>query len=119
MKILPYPNTLFFIQLFSVSAALSTIPAASVILMYFPVLRRFTYTSIIYASSRALIYFITSFGLVHLTEQFGHSGLLLIMIPISLSFYWGISHFEKLEQESGVLPSRNKPNTDFLVKIPA
>jgi hypothetical protein len=28
-----------------VSAALSTIPAASVIIMYFPVLRRFTYTS--------------------------------------------------------------------------
>lgn len=108
MKLYPYPNMLFFVQVFSVSAALSTIPAASVIIMYFPVFRRFTYTSAIYALSRALIYIITSFGLVHLTKYFGHSGLLFIMVPISLSFFWGICHFEKLEEKSGVLPKRKK-----------
>ena len=118
MKVLPTANTLFFVQLFSVSAALSTIPAASVIIMYFPVLRRFTYTSAIYALSRALVYVITSFGLVHLTELYGYMGILVIMIPISLAFYWGMCHFEHLEQEAGVLPYTKGPQYK-IVKVAA
>jgi MFS family permease len=118
MKVLPTADTLFFVQLFSVSAALSTIPAASVIIMYFPVLRRFTYTSAIYALSRALVYVITSFGLVHLTELYGYMGILVIMIPTSLAFYWGMRHFEHLEQEAGVLPYTKEPQYK-IVKVAA
>ena len=42
---------------------------------------------------------ITSFGLVYLTESFGHFGLWFIMIPACIGYIWGVQHFDKLERE--------------------
>ncbi|WP_425361697.1 proline/betaine transporter [Candidatus Tisiphia endosymbiont of Mystacides longicornis] len=56
----------------------------------------------IYAVSRALMYVITSFGILFLTKYFGHWGLLIIMIPISVGFAFGLRHFQKLEKEAGI-----------------
>ena len=113
LKAYPYSSTIFFIQIFSIGAALSVIPAASVIIMYFPAFRRFTYTSYIYALSRASVYILTSFGFVYLTNNFGEIGILFIMIPISISILWGVNHFIKLEKASGNFPSSKK--TDGLI----
>jgi MFS family permease len=93
------PNSIFIIQLISVSLVLTEVPAASVFITHLPIFKRFTYTSFAYALARAIIYVITSFGLVYLTEWFGHSGLLIIMLPICISYLYGVHHFEKLEKQ--------------------
>jgi hypothetical protein len=50
------------------------------------------------------MHIITAFGLVYLTEYFGNYGLLVITIPITLGFAFGIYHFEKLEKQAGFIP---------------
>ncbi len=75
-------------------------PATSIFYKYFPVLKRFTYISFTYALSRAVIYIITSFGLVYLTKYFGSWGTLIITIPVFIGYIFGLSHFEKLEKQS-------------------
>ena len=56
------------------------------------------------------MYIVTSFGLVYLTGWFGHYGLLIIMIPVIVSFLYGVNHFIKLEKEAGNFPSSQKPD---------
>jgi len=73
-------------------------PAAGVFYVHFPVFKRFTYTSFLYALSRALVYIITSFGLVYLTEKFSYWGILFIIIPMVISFTFGVEHFKNLEK---------------------
>lgn len=101
------PLQVFFIQAFIVFVKLSNLPAVPVFLVKFPVYRRFTCDSFVYSFAHAFTYVLTSFSLVYLTEAFGHYGLWVIMIPITASFLWGVSHFEKLEN----LPGRSKGNS--------
>ena len=90
---------LFLIQCFSISFATVSVPANAILLKHFPIYKRFTYTSFMYALSRAMIYMITSFSFVYLVELFHDWGLLIIMVPTSLAFLWGVYHFETLEYE--------------------
>ncbi|WP_228368850.1 hypothetical protein [Rickettsia peacockii] len=76
-------------------------PAIPIFYKSFPVLKRFTYASFIYAYSRAAMYVISSFGIVYLTERFNNLGLLMIVIPIIIGYSLGISPFKKLEVEAG------------------
>lgn len=99
-------NEMFMIQSFIIFFAPGSAPATSIFLKYFPIFKRFTYTSVLYALSRALMYVITSFGAVYLTEKFGHWGISIIMIPLSLSFMYGLHHFEKLER-ANIDPEKN------------
>lgn len=89
---------IFTIQCISVILTLSAVPAVPIFIKYFPVPRRFTYVSFIYALSRAIVYVVTSFGLVYLTEWFGHIGVSFILLPIGAGFLWAIYHFERLEE---------------------
>ncbi len=77
--------------------ALGTIPAIPIFFKHFPTHKRFTYSSVIYALSRAFMYVFTSFGLVYLTELLGFYGLWIIALPVAAGFIWGVGHFEKLE----------------------
>lgn len=90
-------------------------PAPSVIIKNFPIFKRFTATSFSYASTRATMYIITSFGLIYLTESFGHYGLWFITVPIAAGFLWGVNHFVKLEKASGNFPSSKKPD-ELIIK---
>lgn len=99
------PVEIFLFQAVIIFVNLSNIPAVPVFLVKFPVLRRFTYDSLIYSSAHAFTYIITSFSLVYLTEAFGHYGLWLILIPLTVSFLKAVHHFEKLEFQE--LNSRN------------
>ncbi len=74
-------------------------PAMPIIIKRYPVLKRFTYTSFMYALTRASMYVLTSFGLLYLIEIFGNVGVLFILIPFTLSFLWGVNYFEKLENK--------------------
>jgi MFS family permease len=90
-------------------------PANAVFFKHFPVFKRFTYASVIYAASRALVYLITSVSLVYLTEYFSQWGLYFITIPTMVGCVYGLSHFIKLEKDAGNYPQRI-PNVDFTAK---
>jgi hypothetical protein len=95
------PLQLFFIQSFFVLFVLSTNPATPVFYTHIPVFKRFTCGSLIYAISRAVMHVITAFGLVYLTEYFGHWGIIILIIPMSIGFAFGVYHFKRLEIEAG------------------
>ena len=107
------PFYLFLIQSFIVLFAVDTVPAVSIFFRHFPVFKRFTYSSLIYALSRALMYIITSFGIIYLTKYFGHYGLLIVMIPINIGCGFGLNHFENLEKKAGYYPQ--KPSSDPVI----
>lgn len=88
------PLELFFIQSYLMLFSLTPTPAMPIFVTSFPIFRRFTFMSFLYATTRALMYVITSFGLVWLTEYYGHWGLWFIMIPMCVTFYWGVVHFQ-------------------------
>lgn len=93
------PSGLFFIQTILIIFALSALPSNSIFIKHFPILKRFTVTSFLYALTRALMYIFTSFGLVYFTEWLGYWGTWLITLPVGISFYLGVCYFEKLEQK--------------------
>lgn len=92
------PLTVLFVQLSCICFSLTHIPAQSILLTHFPVFKRFTAASFVYALSRALTFVFTSFTLVYVVELFDQWGLLLILIPTTIGFTLGVWHFEKLEQ---------------------
>ena len=102
-----HPFQLFLIQSFVMWFALDSMPAVPIFYRHFPIFKRFTYTSFIYALSRALMFPITSFGLIYLTKYFGNWGILIIIIPITIGYAFGLLHFEKLEREEGYYPNGN------------
>lgn len=104
------PNIIFIIQVMALTFGLSPNPAFAVFYANFPVLKRLTYATFIYALSRAIMYVVTSFGLIYLTNALGYSGLWLITIPLLVGFVWGCNHFQKLESKKAVPNVHNNNN---------
>jgi MHS family proline/betaine transporter-like MFS transporter len=98
------PFYLSLIQIAIVVFVSSRFPAVSIFYRYFPIFKRYTCNSIIYAISHSLMYIVTSFGVIYLTKYFGNYGLLIIMFPIIVGCLYGYNHFEKLEKEAGRYP---------------
>lgn len=88
------------IQLYFLLFAPTGTPAVAIFYKHFPVFKRFMHTSLIYAISRAIMLLITSFGLAYLTERFDYWGILIIMVPVTIGYYFGLRHFENLEKNS-------------------
>jgi MFS family permease len=101
------PFYLILLQSFFFLFRTDTFPALPIFYKYFPIFKRFTYISLLFAFSRALMHIVTFFGLVYLIEYLGNWGLLIIMIPVSMGFAFGILHFETLEKEAGNYPEKN------------
>ncbi len=95
------PFYLMLLQLFVLLFGPSKTPAFPIIFRNFPIFKRFTYSNFSYALSRAIIYIITSFGIVSLTKYFSNWGLLMIMIPVYGGYSYGLYHFEQLEKNAG------------------
>jgi MFS family permease len=93
-------HQVFLIQTVLLLTALAPMPADSIFLKHFPIFKRFTMTSLLYALKSTIMYVITSFSLVYLNDYFGHWGLWFIMFPVIGGFLWGIKHFEKLEENT-------------------
>ncbi|WP_032112934.1 MFS transporter [Candidatus Paracaedibacter symbiosus] len=91
------PLSIFAIQVLLLNFTLGETPSFAIFIKHFPTLKRFTLTSFLYALTRAMMYIVTSFGLVYLTGSLGHWGIWVVMIPVTTGFLWGIHHFEKLE----------------------
>ena len=102
------PFDISILQSCSILLALDTCPATSVFFRNFPIFSRFTYASFIYAISRALMYIITSFGIIVLTKSFGNYALLIIIVPINFLCMLALGHFEKLDIEAGNYFPREK-----------
>ncbi len=98
------PLELLLIQSFILFFWQCDAPATPIFYKSFPVFKRFTYVSIIFAMSRALMYVITAFAFTYLYDHFGHWGLWVVMIPIIISFAYGLFYFDKLAKECGDLP---------------
>ncbi|WP_052454710.1 hypothetical protein [Rickettsia hoogstraalii] len=81
-------------------------PAAAIFFKHLPIFKRFTYSTFMYAAARALIYAITSFGMIYLIKLFNHWGLLIVMLPVSLGYIFGINHFRGLEIVAGNYPQK-------------
>ncbi|WPX99972.1 MFS transporter (plasmid) [Candidatus Megaera polyxenophila] len=89
---------ILLVQLFIVTFSLSSIPASAIFYKCFPVFQRFKCCSFTYALSRAVMHVITSFGMIYIINMFGNSGVLIILVPVIITFTWGILHFCKLEK---------------------
>jgi MFS transporter, MHS family, proline/betaine transporter len=107
MPFIKNSSELMMLQWVFIFFTLTYIPAGAILYNYFPVYKRFTFSSLTYATAQAIMYVTTAFGLVYLTESFGHYGLWFIMIPISLGFLWGVFHFESLEKQFADQPPRS------------
>ena len=100
------PSGILLFQLFITLFAPTGYPAVSVLFIHLPIFTRFRYASFIYALSRALMYVITSFGLIYLIEYLGNWGLLVIMLPATVGYAFGRRHFEQLEIAAGNYPQK-------------
>jgi MFS family permease len=95
------PMEVLFIQVVFLTVAPTGFPGFAVFCMHFPVFKRFTYTSFIFALSRSIMYAVASFGTIYLVNYFSHWGLLFMIIPTIIGFTFAISHFKKLEMAAG------------------
>jgi hypothetical protein len=100
------PTELFFLQAIIASFAGVTGLIMPILFKHIPVFKRFTCSSVIYASSRALMYIITSFGTIYAIKFLGFYGLFIILIPIQVGSYFGILYFEKMEIQAGNHPQK-------------
>jgi len=101
---------LFFIQITMVLLRVMDFPAVPAFYKNFPVFKRFSYTSILYALAYAFVYLITSFGLTYLINYFGYWGLLILMLPVLIGYGYGLNHFINLEKAANRYPKL--PNWD-------
>lgn len=99
------PYHLFLIQAVILLVPLSAAPADAVFISHFPIYRRVTFSSFLYALSRALMFVVTSFGLIYLSRYFGHFGIWLISLPITVAYLYGLKHFEGLERKRDLYPN--------------
>jgi len=99
------PLALFLLQSSIIILSLGSMPANAVFIYHLPITRRFTYASFLYALTRALMYIITSFGLVYLGSYFDHFGLWFITLPMTMAYLYGVYHFEYLERKIGIYPN--------------
>jgi MHS family proline/betaine transporter-like MFS transporter len=91
-------SAFYLLQVLSVIFCLGTVPAIPIFFRHFPVLKRFTYSSLIYSLSRAIMYVVTSVGILYLAKHFSNLGILIMILPVTTGFLWGVLYFEKLEQ---------------------
>lgn len=92
-------SELMLIQIFLSLSLLVEFPATPIFYKYFPVFQRFTTTCFSYATSRALMYIISSFGVIYLIKYFGNLGLLFLLFPIVIGYGLGLFYFVRTEDE--------------------
>jgi MHS family proline/betaine transporter-like MFS transporter len=88
---------LFIIQILSILLACTSFPANPVIFKHFPILRRFTHSTFTFAVAKAVTYCITAFGTIYLFKFFNHMGLLVLLIPVNVGYFFALNFFKKLE----------------------
>ena len=112
-----YPNlfTITILQVFFFFPVLtfSGILELSTWFKHFPVAKRFTVVATSYGISTAFGYTITSFGLIHLSRDFGYYSLWMIFIPMLICFYYSMRHLQNLEIKNGTYNNYPKEDNDL------
>lgn len=98
MRSHPSEGVVFIFQCLAALFVFDDIPASPIFYRHFPIMKRFTYTSLLSALAKLMTYVITSFGLVFATKYLGYSGILLILIPVGVLYYLAVSYFDRLEK---------------------
>jgi hypothetical protein len=80
-------------------------PANAVFMSHFPLYRRFTYATLVFSISQALMAAIVSYGLIYLGNYLGYYGLWVISLPIAVLYLYGIFHFTALEHQAKLYPN--------------
>ena len=104
--LLDYVNTpfqLLTLQTFFIFLCCTAFPANPIIFIQFPIFKRFTCTTLTFATSKALMYTAPAFGLTYITKYFGNIGILLILVPMNIAYILARNYFENLEIEAGRL----------------
>jgi MFS transporter, MHS family, proline/betaine transporter len=99
----PSESVVFVFQCLAALFVFDDIPASPIFYRHFPIMKRFTYTSLLSALAKLMTYVITSFGLVYATKYFGYSGIFLILIPVGGMYYLAVRYFDMLEKAKQVL----------------
>lgn len=94
----PYHLTIiqYSMALFSVHG----FPGFPIFYKYIHILQRSWYAGLTYACGRAIMFAITSFGLIILIEQFGNIGLLILFVPILVGYTFSLFYFDNLEKQN-------------------
>jgi len=98
------PWQLFLIQTYIIIFQPNELPGAPIVFKSFPVFKRFSTASFLFSMAYAVIYAITSFGLIYLVDYLGYWGLLVVMVPVLIGYGYGVQHFIKLEKAAGRYP---------------
>ncbi len=95
----PSSMSILFFQCLAAVFVFDHVPATPIFYKYFPVFKRFTYTSFLSALAKLLTYLVTSFGLVYTTSVFGYWGLFCIFAPVGVGYIISLAHFQNLEDQ--------------------
>jgi len=93
---------IFIFQCLAVTLVFDPVPATPIFYKYFPIFKRFTYTSLLTAIAKLGTYSIASFGLVFATDLLGYWGIFTIFVPAGIAFYFSVNYFQKLEMSQKV-----------------
>jgi MFS family permease len=99
---------LFAIQSLLLIFALEESPSIPIFYSHFPIYSRFRSATLLFALSRALMYGITSFGMIYIVHYFGSYGIWVIALPIAIISLYGLNHFIRLERQLKQYPNLSK-----------
>jgi len=95
------PLMIFVFQIFTMCFCPHTLPAEPIIFKYFPLFKRFRVVSITFALGSAFIYAISSFGVEVIVNISNFIGLYVLIIPLCITYLWGLNNFIKEEIKKG------------------
>jgi len=98
------PFQLFLVQSLLCIFRLDDVPSIPIFLSYFPVYCRFTCATLLFAISRAVMYVVTSFGVIYLVSYWGPFGIWAVALPLAVAYFCSLSHFKGLEVKHKLYP---------------
>ncbi|MCC8467753.1 MAG: MFS type sugar transporter [Rickettsia endosymbiont of Eriopis connexa] len=94
-------NQILIIQIISIILTCTAFPANPVIFSHFPIFKRFFASTFTFAIAKAVMYPVSSFGIMYITRYFGNLGLLILTLPLTIGYVIARNYFEKLEIING------------------
>lgn len=96
------PYHLSFIQYGMLLFSIHGLPAFPVFYKHIPILQRFKWAGLPYALGRAIMFVISSYGIVYLVDWFGNLGLLFLFLPALALYTIALYYFINLEKKANI-----------------
>lgn len=87
------PIHIFFVQAVIAGLGWGGLPAHGVLIKSFPIVGRYTKTSLIFSFAKMLVYPVTSFGAYFVARVWGYTGIAGILAIVIVLFLWGAHNF--------------------------